>query len=1026
MKKVISVLLSFVIVANMFVTVTIIASAYSVPDEAGFAEKLSSLKSQFPNGGYYSGTYYEKGTAKAWECHGYALECFEQVFGIQYYNDGFYNKRIFTTGTIYAGDIVRTGNDSHTIFITKVEGDRIYYTDANYWPAKYGANYVRWDESYTYSELQAVFTYKVHVPENYLTGNSNPTPNFTPADIGTDFYASIENTKAINPIITSGNNVVLGEMSGENNQIWKFERQSDISYKIINVATGTCLDDENYGTANDTNIQVCPSNDSSAQRWFLKVVGSGYSLVPKCALNSCIDVQGGVLSSGRNIQLFQQNDSDAQIFTISPRPSFNAVNKGDDFTAAIIFNATGSAVTAYDNDEVRVMSYTGSDNQLWRFERKSNRSYKITNIATGKCLDDENLGTSNGTNINICISNNSTAQRWFLKAVNDGFSLAPQCALNSCIDSYDGGTKDGTNIYLWTQNSSAAQIVSLKYVLTPDYETTYNGHNYKLYNKALPWREAYKFCEQQGGHLVTINSENEQSFLYNLINEKSTGSFLWLGATDSYEEGKWKWITGNSILYQNWADNEPNNSNDEDYMVLYKSSGKWNDGNDIFYSDTKAYSFICEFDNEVDDCNLEKSFDYNGHHYEVYSNTVDWQTAKRFCEQKGGHLITITSTNENNAVKNNVKGLTNERYWLGLTDISLESKWEWVTNEKTSFTDWAEGEPTNEDGIADYVELNTVTNHWYDCMGFLSANLNIGFICEYDSLPMIVLQNDMVIVSNVVTNSDATSVNPAVTVKVEGKTLTKNTDYTVDVSADIKNGIGTLTVTGKGNYIGTVTKNFTITINDTTVVNDFFGNKYETEQGEIITYYANLTSLIQVSHLNGIIYYNQEVLEPIIADDISYNVPSFESGHFQPMDSGQLRFDVYSSKSVSLNNIMVIRMQFRVIKKGGETWLGHQFETPEFTYENKDNYEIEAHILTDQVLYDSSKVIRGDVDGDGFVTIIDVTMIQRKLVQLPVYNFNEKAADIDGDGLDITDATRIQRYLAEFDDPYHIGEVITE
>ena len=75
---------------------------------------------------------------------------------------------------------------------------------------------------------------------------------------------------------------------------------------------------------------------------------------------------------------------------------------------------------------------------------------------------------------------------------------------------------------------------------------------------------------------------------------------------------------------------------------------------------------------------------------------------------------------------------------------------------------------------------------------------------------------------------------------------------------------------------------------------------------------------------------------------------------------------------------------------------------------------------------ESSTIILGDVDGDGFVTIIDVTMIQRKLVQLPVYSFNEKAADIDSDGLDITDATKIQRYLAEFDDPYHIGEVITE
>ena len=92
MKKVVSFLLSLVIVTTMIFTATFSVSAYSVPDENGFAAKLSSLRSQFPNGGHYSGTYYENGTAKAWQCHGYALECFEQVFGIQYYNSGFYNR----------------------------------------------------------------------------------------------------------------------------------------------------------------------------------------------------------------------------------------------------------------------------------------------------------------------------------------------------------------------------------------------------------------------------------------------------------------------------------------------------------------------------------------------------------------------------------------------------------------------------------------------------------------------------------------------------------------------------------------------------------------------------------------------------------------------------------------------------------------------------------------------------------------------------------------------------------------------
>lgn len=71
-----------------------------------------------------------------------------------------------------------------------------------------------------------------------------------------------------------------------------------------------------------------------------------------------------------------------------------------------------------------------------------------------------------------------------------------------------------------------------------------------------------------------------------------------------------------------------------------------------------------------------------------------------------------------------------------------------------------------------------------------------------------------------------------------------------------------------------------------------------------------------------------------------------------------------------------------------------------------------------------SSYIRGDADGDGVVTINDVTVIQRVIVNIPVSSYSKKAADIDGNGLDITDATNIQRYLAEFDDPYKIGEVV--
>ena len=69
--------------------------------------------------------------------------------------------------------------------------------------------------------------------------------------------------------------------------------------------------------------------------------------------------------------------------------------------------------------------------------------------------------------------------------------------------------------------------------------------------------------------------------------------------------------------------------------------------------------------------------------------------------------------------------------------------------------------------------------------------------------------------------------------------------------------------------------------------------------------------------------------------------------------------------------------------------------------------------------------VRGDADADGDVTILDATAIQRKLAELSISSFNEKAADVDGDGVNILDATMIQRYLAGFENTHGIDEVVT-
>ena len=74
---------------------------------------------------------------------------------------------------------------------------------------------------------------------------------------------------------------------------------------------------------------------------------------------------------------------------------------------------------------------------------------------------------------------------------------------------------------------------------------------------------------------------------------------------------------------------------------------------------------------------------------------------------------------------------------------------------------------------------------------------------------------------------------------------------------------------------------------------------------------------------------------------------------------------------------------------------------------------------------EGSGYICGDADGSGEVSILDATAIQRKLAGFSVPRFDERAADVDGSGLDILDATKIQRYLAGFSDAAHIGEFVS-
>ena len=133
---------------------------------------------------------------------------------------------------------------------------------------------------------------------------------------------------------------------------------------------------------------------------------------------------------------------------------------------------------------------------------------------------------------------------------------------------------------------------------------------------------------------------------------------------------------------------------------------------------------------------------WNGHRYRIYNAGITWNAAKSRCEELGGHLATITSREEYNAVMSLIPKNESRIYWIGGYEDTSSGTWKWVTGEDFVFTAWHSQEPNDQGGNEDFLEI---TNYWDEYGGewFWNDERNtseapssiVSFICEWDSNP---------------------------------------------------------------------------------------------------------------------------------------------------------------------------------------------------------------------------------------------------------------------------------------------------
>jgi hypothetical protein len=315
-----------------------------------------------------------------------------------------------------------------------------------------------------------------------------------------------------------------------------------------------------------------------------------------------------------------------------------------------------------------------------------------------------------------------------------------------------------------------------------------NGHWYQLRQmNSLSWTTHRDACTAIGGHLATVTSSGESSFVKALVPTNVSGGLDYLfGPTlglyqpsgSAEPNGGWRWVTNEPLSFQDWFSGEPNNGpgGGENWVRLRRNGSAfgWNDvaqsvpsGDPFVTMALIEWSADCNGDSIVDYGQIrngqlvDADGDYvpdcceagvpcnpisaaaqwrtadggNGHWYGVVAGSGGcWTQHRQLAEQAGGHLVTLTTASESAFVES----LTTAEF-LSLGGIQLpdacepECGWTWITGEPWIYTRWDAGQPEDFGGQNGGQDLLVrTTNGWHDaseCPPYAGT----GYIVEWSA-----------------------------------------------------------------------------------------------------------------------------------------------------------------------------------------------------------------------------------------------------------------------------------------------------
>ncbi|XP_043932032.1 C-type lectin-like [Protopterus annectens] len=131
----------------------------------------------------------------------------------------------------------------------------------------------------------------------------------------------------------------------------------------------------------------------------------------------------------------------------------------------------------------------------------------------------------------------------------------------------------------------------------PDTWFQYKDACYKPVMTKMTWPNAEAHCQDHfnGAHLASVHTQEENQFIFTLMgkpNDYRKGQAYWIGAHDTFKEGKFMWTDGTDMDFRRFGQGRPNGLPGEHYVgscIIQNGDVTWND-----YGLSSSYPFICK------------------------------------------------------------------------------------------------------------------------------------------------------------------------------------------------------------------------------------------------------------------------------------------------------------------------------------------------------------------------------------------------------------------------------------------------